>query len=136
MLPQLATPFLLRDKLKENVARITGLKLLLHVTIFLCNFPRKKKLLQVAHTILRVTPPPATESVKLINELNFKFHLKLNRFLLSTTNFFKLHNKNTCNMALVTCFATLFKSINGGRCVIFQFTQLFSREKLHDNCNV
>ena len=45
----------------------------------------------------------------------------MNRFLLSATNFFKFHNKNKCNMALATCFATLFSKQTRN----FQFTKFF-----------
>ena len=42
----------------------------------------------------------------------FKLHEKFNRYLLFATKFFKLYNKNTCNMALATRFTTVFKSAN------------------------
>ena len=60
-----------------------------------------KQLLQVARTVFTCNTPFVQLS------FFYKFHEKLNNFLLSAANFFKFRNEDMCNMAPETGFVTL-----------------------------
>ena len=112
--------------MKKYTAFVTLIKELLHVTIFRETCLSKQ--IVASSTQIFTCDTPTCKWIR------FLLHKPINRFLLSATNFFKLHNKKTCNMARVTCFVTLLLPTNPssawmGRFHFFQLTQfLFARQ--------